>query len=350
MNEELLHLRVTEIITETPDARTLVLTPLNVPHVDYRAGQFLTFIFQHGTPHEVRRSYSMSSTPGLDAALRVTVRRVDNGEISRYLVDHLRVGDTLVSLPPAGRFTLDTAPENQRDIVLIGAGSGITPLYALLNQALRNEPLSHIALLYSNASERRIIFRDTLSAIQRANPERFQMVHLLSRPSGDWEGRRGRLNNVLLETLLPDLLRHDRSQALFYVCGPADYMRMVQYTLVFLGIKPEQIRKENFVIGPVIQTPPPGSSQDYRIALTFRGAHYELTVPAYTSILQTALDNGLSLPYSCRGGRCSTCMARRTSGEVQMTINDVLTERDLAEGWVLTCTGYPASEGVRIEV
>ncbi|HEY0109579.1 MAG TPA: 2Fe-2S iron-sulfur cluster-binding protein, partial [Fibrella sp.] len=70
----------------------------------------------------------------------------------------------------------------------------------------------------------------------------------------------------------------------------------------------------------------------------------------YKSILQAALDVGVSLPYSCRGGRCSTCLARCSAGKVYMTINDVLTDRDLREGWVLTCTGYPMSDNVRLKV
>jgi 2Fe-2S type ferredoxin len=154
----------------------------------------------------------------------------------------------------------------------------------------------------------------------------------------------------LLETLLPTLLKYDRQQALFYICGPFDFMRMVQFTLIFSGIRLPQIRKENFVIDPVTVTPPPELSRDHRILLKFRGTEYDIDVPAYKSILQAAIDHGIPLPYSCRGGRCSACMARCQSGSVYMTINDVLTEHDLAEGWVLTCTGYPESEGLVIEV
>ncbi|WP_234736650.1 ferredoxin--NADP reductase [Tellurirhabdus bombi] len=350
MNEELIDLHVSEIITETADTKTIVLRSADQQPVPYRAGQFLTFILPL-FGHDVRRSYSISSTPEVASnQLSVTIKRVVNGEVSRYLLHHLKVGDTLTSLPPAGRFTLDTNPENRRDIVLIGAGSGITPLFSLLNQALREEPLSHVTLLYSNTHERSIIFRKKLDALQEQFPERFKLIHLLSHPSDDWTGRRGRLNNILLETLLPTLLTHDRQRALFYICGPFDFMRMVQFTLIFSGIKPHQIRKENFVIDPITLTPPPELSRDHRILLKFRGTEYDIDVPAYKSILQAAIDHGIPLPYSCRGGRCSACMARCQSGSVYMTINDVLTEHDLAQGWILTCTGYPESEGLILDV
>ena len=359
MNGELIHLQVSEIIPETPDTKTLLLQPTDGQLVPYRAGQFLTLLFHH-LGHEVRRSYSLSSTPGENLAdapaepLSLTIKRVENGEISRYLLDHLRVGDTLTSLPPTGRFTLETDPDQQRDLVLIGAGSGISPLYGILKQALRDEPKSHITLLYCNTSERNIIFYTQLEALRKQHPDRFQLIHLLSQPEDDWRKagniRRGRLNNWLLETMLPELVRFQRDKAHWYVCGPFAFMRMVQFTLIYAGVRRDHIKKENFVIEPVTRTPPPELARDHRMLLRYRGTEYDIDVPAYKSILQAALDHGIPLPYSCKGGRCSSCAARLKAGEVHMTINDVLTERDLANGWVLTCTGYPASEGLVLEV
>lgn len=359
---DLLQLRVTRTEPEIgppnhPDANSYFLEPVNGQPVAYRAGQFLTLILRHNG-HEVRRSYSLSSAPAVDANLRLTIKRVPNGAMSRHLLDTLRVGDVLTSLPPAGRFTLD---DDTGDLVLIGAGSGITPLFGILKQVLQTRPTRHVTLLYSNTDERSIIFQAELADLQKGFPDRFRLIHLLSHPPDDWKGRRGRLNNALLEALLPALVRtSDRQNLRFYVCGPGDYMRMVQFTLVFSGIRPTQIKREDFVIAPVFLMPPPALARDRTVVLRFRNRLVEnrevearevaIQVPAYKSILQAALDAGVQLPYSCRGGRCSTCMARRWSGRVYMTINDVLTERDLAEGWVLTCTGYPESDGVVIEV
>ena len=351
MTNDFLKLRIVRIVSETADTNSYFLESIDGQSITYRAGQFLTLILLHrdGGPngHEVRRSYSLSSAPY--ETLRLTIKRVQNGEISRYLHSTLRVGDVLTSLPPAGRFTLD---ENQTgDLLLFGAGSGITPLFALLKEVLTKESSRRITLLYSNSNERNIIFREELNDLQRLFPDRFRLLYLVSNPSDDWNGLRGRLNNVLLERLLPDLVGASNSEMLrFYICGPGDYMRTVQFTLIFSGFRSEKIRRENFVVEPVFSTPPPILAQDWTVLLRFRGHEVEIQVPAYKSILQAALDEGLSLPYSCRGGRCSTCAARCLSGHVHMTINDVLTERDLADGWVLTCTGYPESDGVVIEV
>ncbi|WP_020596654.1 2Fe-2S iron-sulfur cluster-binding protein [Spirosoma panaciterrae] len=346
MDNDLLQLRIVRIVSETADTRSYFLEPLNGQPVDYQAGQFLTLLLMHHG-HEVRRSYSLSSVPG--EPLQLTIKRVENGEISRYLHDTLRVGDVLTSLHPAGRFTLDT---NQTgDLVLLGAGSGITPLFALLKQALNNESGRRVILLYSNSTERRIIFNEALADLQIKFPDRFRVIHLLSNPTENWTGLRGRLNNVMLERLLPTLIRDSNPETLrFYVCGPGDYMRMVQFTLVFSGFQVAQIRRENFVVDPVVVAPPPIVAQDRTVLLRFRGKEIEIQVPAYKSILQAALDEGVMLPYSCRGGRCSTCAARCLAGQIHMTINDVLTDHDLAHGWVLTCTGYPESDGVVIEL
>lgn len=351
MNDHVIQLRVVRIQPETADATSYFLEPVDGKPVLYQPGQFLTLILQqHGSGsggHEVRRSYSLSSIP--EEPVRLTIKRVQNGEISRYLHNTLRVGDVLTSLQPAGRFTLDE--DRPGDIVLLGAGSGITPLFALLKQILVTNSGQRVTLLYSNTSERTTIFRNELDDLYHQFTDRFQLLYLFSNPTDDWPGLRGRLNNMMLERLLPRLIGTSSPETTrFYVCGPGDYMRMVRFTLLFSGFHPNQIRRENFVVEPVVLTPPPAIAQDRTICIKFRGRDVEIQVPAYKSILQAALDEGITLPYSCRGGRCSTCAARCLSGRVHMTINDVLTEHDLADGWVLTCTGYPESDGVVIEL
>ncbi len=349
-DDHLLKLRIIAIRSEAPEVNSYILEPLDGEQVSYQAGQFLTLVLQRpdsaGNQREVRRSYSLSSAPG--EPLQLTIKRVHNGELSRLLHDNLHVGDIVTSLYPAGRFTLNEAQSG--DLLLLGAGSGISPLFALLKQALYYSQ-RRVTLLYSNTRERSIIFRDELDALTRQFPDRFRLIHLLSSPSNEWAGLRGRLNNVLLERLLPTLLGDsDPATYQVYLCGPADYMRTIQFTLVFSGIWPEQIHREDFIIKPVVLAPPPALAQDRSVRLRYRGQDVDIQVPAYKSILQAALDEGLHLPYSCRGGRCSACIGRCTAGTVHMTINDVLTERDIAEGWVLTCTGYPESNGVVIEV
>jgi ring-1,2-phenylacetyl-CoA epoxidase subunit PaaE len=347
MQENVVVLRIRNIISETSDTRTFVLELPDGGSLSYEPGQFLTFLLHvHG--HEVRRSYSMSSTPGVDALPAITIKRVANGEISRYWHDHVEVGTLLTALPPAGRFTLEPADGTARDIVLIGAGSGITPLFSILKYVLVNEPESRVTLLYASRRERSIIFGKQLAEWQQGYPDRLEITHVLSQPTDDWLGTRGRINNFRLERMIGRYLRFPAEQARFFLCGPFELMRTTEITLRFMGFEDDQIRKENFVIDPA--PPPPKHSESHTIQLTFRSQTYTLEVPAYTTILQAGLEQGLPIPYSCRGGRCATCAALCRSGTVRMSINDVLTDRDLAQGWVLTCTAYVESEGVVVEV
>ncbi|GAB3641179.1 2Fe-2S iron-sulfur cluster-binding protein [Spirosoma arcticum] len=353
MPDSPLTLRVVRIVDEAPDTRSFWLESTDGRAVPFRPGQFLTLLIRVNS-HEVRRSYSLSSLPG--DGLRITIRRVANGAVSRQLLDTLQLGDLLQSLLPAGRFTLKTEPDGPpRDLLLFGAGSGITPLLPLLRQAVAEEPKSHVTLLYSNTHSSRIIFREELAQLHQQYASQFALIHLLSQPdhTDTKSGGRvepGRLSNLRLQTLLPTLLRHDAGRAQVFICGPADYMRMIRFTLLVTGFRDDQIRRENFVVHSASPTPLPAFTQARTIQVVIRGQAFSVHVPAYVSILQAALDAGIRLPYSCRGGRCSTCAAHCSAGEVRMTINDVLTDQDRAEGWILTCTGYPATDDVVITV
>lgn len=343
--DNLLKIRVEKIIDETDNTRTFVLKPLDDSTLSYLPGQFLTFLLNLEN-REVRRSYSMSSAPGIDALPAITIKRVANGEVSRYWHDQVKVGTILNALPPAGRFTPDASDGQPRDIFLLAAGSGITPIFSILKFILTNEPESRVTLLYASSRERSIIFNKQLEEWQQNYPERLGIINILSQPTDDWLGRRGRINNYRLENIVRKRLYFPAVEARFFLCGPFELMRVAEITLLFMGFAPDQIRKENFVIDTVPL--PPKKSEPHTIRLNFHGEEHKLPVPAYTSILQAALDSGIPIPYSCQGGRCGTCAALCQNGEVRMSLNDVLTDRDISQGWVLTCTGYAEGEGVKL--
>lgn len=350
MRDLYIQLRITRIIQETPDTFTYHLESADGKPVKYLAGQFLTFLVQlHGT--EYRRSYSLSSTPGIDAFLAVTVKRIANGEISRYILRTWMTGDVVTSLLPSGRFTLQPEETAQRDIVMLGAGSGITPLFALLQQALYMEKASHVTLIYSNRDEKNAIFRERLLALQTVFAERFTIVWLYSDPI-DASGAYRRMSNSLLETIAPQHLRYPRELAAFYICGPTEYMRMAQFTLTFMGFREDQLHKENFVVNTeakIARVQVPQDASLKRVRLVHGDNVQTLEVPGNENILQAALRQQVQLPYSCKGGVCGSCIARCTAGKVWMSVNEVLTEKELSKGLVLTCTGYAQSDEVTLE-
>jgi ring-1,2-phenylacetyl-CoA epoxidase subunit PaaE len=336
-----LQLRVIQIKRETRNAATIILERADGKALLYKAGQFLTLlIVPKGI--ELRRSYSISSTPHIDNFVSITVKRIPNGEVSRWLLDRLRAGDLLISLPPAGRFTIETHFDRSRQFFFIAAGSGIIPVFSLIKKILSEEPLSHVILLDQNSDRNDIIFDSQLQILRKSSPASFKWINLLSRPRKQPPFPE-RLNNFSLDKLVRDNLMDDKEQS-FYMCGPASFMRMAQFTLRLMGYADEQIKKESFTV-EYIPPPPPIRNHSLREIIIHRDNQVFLLKAAYPkNILQAALDNHIPLPYSCRGGRCSSCIARLMKGKVKMSVNEVLTEKELQDGWILTCVGYAETD------
>lgn len=348
-----LRLRIAEIIRETPDAFTYRLENTSPEPVVYQAGQFLTFLIElHGITY--RRSYSLCSTPGLDPFLAVTIRKKENGEISRYVLQHWQKGDVITSLLPSGRFTLNKLGPRPRNIFLMAAGSGITPIFSLLKHILYREPTARVILVYSTTSPQRTIFFEQLQSLQAQFNTQLHIIYLFSRQLPDEaKGNIRRLSNLLLEPLVNEHLTYDRADAEFFVCGPPDYMRMILLTLTFMGFAEEQLHKENFVVNTAVKMEKAGQPEDdspKAVQLQVGEHSYQITVPGNRHILDSALQQGVMLPYSCKGGVCGSCTARCTEGKVWMSVNEVLTDKELAQGLILTCVSYPVSDHVRIEL
>ncbi len=350
-----LQLRIREIIPETPRAKTIVLEPLS-SDFRYRPGQFITLLFpQLGAP-PLRRSYSMCTTPGIDEWPAITVKKVSNGQASRFLVDLARPGDLLRALPPAGQFTLAANPALQRDLFFFGGGSGITPLYALLRAFLHFEPRSRVCLLYANRNERSIIFRKQLQSLAAAFPDRFHCRHLLSDPAdlagfretdAPAECRWGRLSNQMVEEWVGRQARYDPARAEFFLCGPKGLMLKTEAALSFLKFRSEQLHKEIFTVKTAYR-PHAERFPRSHVYLNWNGAEHHFTVPPGKTILEAAEAEGLTLPYSCRSGICTTCTARCQSGDVEMYTQEGKLDTGMTGGEVLTCVGFPLTEEVRL--
>lgn len=337
-------LRVIAIHPEAIDTKTIYLEPTNDGPLPYQAGQFLTFLFAfHG--HELRRSYSFSTTPGVDPRPAITVKRIPNGEISRYLLDHLKVGDILTSLPAAGRFTLPgsagllSAPASQTRLCMIAAGSGLVPVFSLIKQALGG--WGQITLITQQHEPASTPFRDRLTALQTTyGRQRFEWIDLLS-------VQNGRITNWWLSRWLftTGVLN---GETRFYICGPPSFMRMALFTLRTMGVPEEWIRQEHFTVERRPPPPPAVDPAPKKVTIHTDKDDYEFQTAWPDTILRAAEKHGIALPYSCRAGRCSTCVARLLQGRVKMSNNEVLTEKDQQEGLTLTCVGYAETDVVLV--
>ncbi|MDB4926105.1 ferredoxin--NADP reductase [Mucilaginibacter sp.] len=334
----MLQLRVEVIKWETADTATFYFAEVSGKKITYTAGQFITLVFMHHE-EEIRRSYSLSSSPD-EKLLAITVKRIANGEISRFLLTKIKQGDIINAVEPAGRFTIKNfkAP---KDILLFAAGSGIVPVFSQLKYMFNRSGESRVTLIYSSQDNASVLFKTELDELQVKHPDRLKIIYLLSN-----EGNR--LNNISVEQLVKQNIYYNLANAEFYLCGPFTYMRMVRLTLLYMGLESSQIRKENFVLQTVAVSSSAVNYPPQNIRILFNNEMHDLVVGENQSILQAALQNNIKLPYSCRAGVCSACTATCTSGKIEMAVNDVLTDIDLAHGLVLTCTGHPVSDDVVI--
>ena len=336
-------LRILEVKEEVKDFKVITF---EAGHgITYKAGQYLTLVrLENGS--ELRRSYSITSSPVLNEPLSIGVKRVENGVFSRALVDYARPGDELITTGSGGLFVLPEDLSPQQLLFFFAAGSGITPIFSLLKTALHSYPFLPAVLVYSNASEEKASFLKELQEMQAAFPNRFRLELLFSNAA---DLLRARLHRDLIFSMLNQHLQGN--DTLYYLCGPERYMRLCTFTLQEFGVPATQIRKENFYTGHLVRRDAsPPDKESHPVLIRMQNTTSTITVHYPDSILHAAQKAGLVLPYSCEAGRCGNCVARCVSGRVWHSYNDVLTEKELQQGLVLTCVGHPVGGNVVLEI
>lgn len=345
-------LKVKEVHKETEDTVTIHFWhPLNEV-LKYKPGQFITLLIDTGEEKKVRRSYSMSSSPFTDVSVAITAKKISNGSISGYLNETLKVGDVVEVMEPMGVFTLNPNSEKKRAVVLIGAGSGITPLMSMAKSVLIVEPESVVYLLYGNREESTIIFADQIDALTTKYKSRFQVIHTLSQPSPNWKGETGRLTQANISRFLEQLKVTD-GVADYYLCGPAQMMDEAKKALEDLHVPADKVHRESFLTSQALASTEGSAENSLKrreITLKYEGNDFKLVVEPHQTILEAALENDIDLPYSCQAGMCTACMGRTLEGEVHLDENEALTNSELSDGFILTCVAHPLTDDVIVEV
>jgi len=347
-------LKVKNIVQETKDTISIVFDQPSTGKMKYRAGQFLTLIvpFQG---KEVRRAYSLCTSPHVDDDLAVTVKRVEDGMMSNWLPDNLKVGDAMKIMEPMGQFTTDYEPGNKRHVVMFAGGSGITPMMSLIKSLLSQEPDSIVSLIYCNRDIDSIIFKDELSRLETHFEGRLHVIHILDNAPMNWQGYSGLLNPEMLEKLFERIPDWGVKHTTYLMCGPEGMMKNVDTLLGQHNIPKENIFKESFVQGTIDkgskkETETSGEAKAREVTIRFDGNEYKVLVPPGKAILETALDAGIDLPYSCQSGLCTACRGKALSGKVKLDEEEGLSVSERAEGYVLTCVGHPLTDDVVIEI
>lgn len=355
---QLYSLTVADVEAETDSAIKVSFT---VPEdlrdtFSYHQGQYLTLESTiDGEP--VRRSYSICSGIN-DEAMQVAIKRVEGGVYSNYANESLKRGDTVQVMPPQGSFFTTLDPGQARRYLFISSGSGITPVISNIKSILEEEPESCVTLLYGNQRSNTIMFRETLSFLKNRFMTRFHWVNILSREDQGADVLNGRLNNRKggeLNQRLIDLKSFDE----YFICGPESMISEVSRGLRSVGATEENIHYELFASSAedaraVVEKHHArvkeygGRLSNVTVIMDGRASEFELTADG-ENVLDAGINHGIDLPYSCKGGVCSTCKAKLVDGEVDMDITHGLEAAELASGFILTCQAHPITAKVVVD-
>ncbi|WP_153099526.1 ferredoxin--NADP reductase [Paraburkholderia hayleyella] len=347
MDEVRFHrLTVMSVIEESTDAYSFMfdVPPELEPEFAYQPGQFLTLRVPCAET-QVQRCYSLSSAPGVDAALKITVKRVRDGRASNWLCDCLKEGEVIEVMPPAGVFTPRSL---DGDLLLFAGGSGITPILSIIKSALVYGRGIQ-TLIYANRDESSVIFLAELRQLVQRHPGRLRLIHWLDSIQGIPQQRH-----------LEELARPWSQQETF-ICGPARFMEHALGAMAGLGLPRARIHVERFASLPdAIDLPPasdvgqgasePGAAEKKGAAIetVLDGTTFQFESLPGETLLEAMLRTGLRAPNSCRMGQCGACMCRVETGRVALDRNPLLDDEERAAGWTLACCARPESAALRV--
>lgn len=342
-------LRVASCRNETRDA---VIVTFDVP--DRLRSAFRFVQGQHLTlrvsidGRDLRRSYSICSAP-FENTLRVAIKRVPDGLFSSWAHQHLKPGQFIDCMEPSGHFHVPLEPSSTRHHVAFAAGSGITPVLSILKTTLAGEPQSHVTLVYGNRASTSVLFREELADLKDRYTARFSLVHILSREHQDIDLFTGRIDREKCDQLFERWIDPSTIDVA-YICGPRSMMEGVSESLQSHHIDKSRIKMELFSAG-LPQAPRRHNASDEE-----RAPQCEVTVIQdghrrkfqvsrnQQTVLDSALEQGIELPYACKGGVCSTCRCKLTQGEVEMGTQYALEDYEIARGFILPCQSYALTD------
>lgn len=333
-------LEVADVVRETADAVTLRLVNPDGRPFELVAGQFFTVCVDLAGEH-LRRAYSISSVAGHQDTVDITIKRVEGGRVSTYLTTEVKPGATLLVLGPSGHFTVKPEAGRARHLVLIGGGSGITPLLSIARTLLPLEPETRIALLYGNRRQEDIIFAAAIAELEARYPDRFLVRHTLEKPPARWDGGTGFLDGKELVRQLTTLPAWPQAEIEYYSCGPEPMMASCKAALTeTLHVASTHLHEERFV-NPEARIDAAAATVPLPVRVSLRGQAHEFMVAPGQTVLEAGLKAGVQMPFSCAMGGCAECMLKLTAGELQMAEPNCLTPEERQAGYVLTCVGRP---------
>jgi ring-1,2-phenylacetyl-CoA epoxidase subunit PaaE len=339
-------LNIVEIRRESSDACTICFKQPGLRKIRYKAGQYITLNLKiNGRKYS--RAYSFSSSPSINSFLEVTVKMVAGGIVSNYINKELKVGDVVEVSEPMGNFILGDL-NSQGLVYLWGVGSGITPLFSIINELLSKSLGKSIHLIYGNKNIESTIFYNQLKELEKKYSVNFKVTNFYSEIDIEIENvsiNKGRINSTFVETLIStDNIYKD---SIHYICGPSGLKNIIKSVLIDFEIPSNSIYIEEFqlVIDPIEFN----LIENSNVKIFFKGNKFDVFVPKGKNILEVALDQDIEIPYSCQTGNCNTCKARVSQGQLKMLGLDTQ-KYNLAKNEFLLCCSYPLTNEVILEL
>lgn len=341
-------LSIKEVKRETPQAITVAF---NVPlefqdFYKFTAGQYVNLKLTLDG-QELRRAYSICSAP-TSGELKITIKAVKNGTFSKFANEQLKEGNIIEVGLPEGRFILEPQNDRQRNYMAFAAGSGITPIMSILQTVLLQEPKSSFVLVYGNKSAEETIFHQQLDELQNKYLGRLTVHYVFSQANVDGQ-LFGRIDKSIVNLVHNKHVGQEFEK--YYLCGPEEMINTVNATLKEKGVAEKYIKFELFSAAPSTEKEISNNSgfEHTKITVVLDNDQETFEMSSKQTLLEAALKQGLDAPYSCQGGICSSCIARVTSGSATMKKNSILTDKEIANGLILTCQAHPTSSEITID-
>ena len=343
-------LKVIELVQETKDC---VSVSFEIPsslkdRFLFLAGQYLTLKLSIDG-EEVRRSYSICSSPEDNTKITVAVKRVKGGKASNFINEKIKIGDVLEVMSPMGNFHSAMHASNRKKYYLFAGGSGITPMMSIIKSVLHFEKDSSLVLFYGNENEEAIIFNDQLNEIEKSADGRLKVFNILNHPQNEIKSEMVGIMDVMKNKELIASYVDLKSDNEYFICGPVGMMDIVVSALKDASATQSRVHVEYFTAPVSEDKSDSGEGVNARLTIICDGDKRVIDLKSAETVLDAALAAGIDAPYACQGGSCCTCRAKLLSGKVHMKVNYALLDSEVKEGFILTCQAVALSNELVVD-
>lgn len=328
-------LRCIAVYDDTRDVKTFVFCADPIVRFHYCPGQFVTINLVIDKV-AYQRCYTLSSSPSRPDTLSITVKRVEGGIVSNFLHDNFVTGSSLECSAPSGQFYL--RHDTRSKILLLSAGSGITPMLSILRYIADSALNIDVHFHHSAKTVADLICLSEIQHLLKRLVNAQLSVNFTRQHKGNIspiDNSIGRIDSKILIKHCPDLIERD-----VFVCGPDAFMQVAKSALVALGLPQAQYDQESFNIDA--SEPESNDSNVYKIKFT--SSDLEVEIGANQTVLEAAEAAGIYPDYSCLAGICGTCNSQLVSGKIHAPNARVLDEEDINNGEFLPCCSYARSD------